>query len=140
MVILTGKKYFLMNQKLLSKHDTLLDHSQNVMRVRKKTSLLNIRMQNRMMQLRKCVNHPYLLEFPLTSNGDFKIDEELVTSSGKILLLDRMLPPLLRDGHKVVTPHACARGKVISLCSFVCCRRHPSPQNCRFGKSRHIRD
>lgn len=69
--------------------------------VRKKTSILNIRMQNRMMQLRKCVNHPYLLEFPLTSDGDFKIDEEIVTSSGKMLLLDRMLPALLRDGHKV---------------------------------------
>ena len=58
-------------------------------------------MQNRMMQLRKCVNHPYLLEFPLTADGDFKIDEEVVTSSGKMLLLDRMLPALLRDKHKV---------------------------------------
>ena len=58
-------------------------------------------MQNRMMQLRKCVNHPYLLEFPLTADGDFKIDEEVVTCSGKMLLLDRMLPALLRDGHKV---------------------------------------
>ena len=55
-----------------------------------------------MMQLRKCVNHPYLIEFPLTSDGDFKIDEELVTNSGKMLLLDRMLPALLRDGHKVI--------------------------------------
>lgn len=58
-------------------------------------------MQNRMMQLRKCVNHPYLLEFPLTPDGDFKVDEDIVTMSGKMLLLDRMLPALLRDGHKV---------------------------------------
>jgi len=62
---------------------------------------VNIRMQNRMMQLRKCVNHPYLLEFPLTPDGDFKIDEEIVTNCGKMLLLDRMLPALLRDSHKV---------------------------------------
>ena len=70
---------------------------------RKQSSILNIRMQNRMMQLRKCVNHPYLLEFPLTADGDFKIDEELVNCSGKMLLLDRMLPALLRDGHKVLS-------------------------------------
>ena len=72
---------------------------------RKKTSILNIRMQNRMMQLRKCVNHPYLLEFPLTSDGDFKIDEDIVANSGKMMLLDRMLPALLRDGHKVIELH-----------------------------------
>ena len=57
-------------------------------------------MQNRMMQLRKCVNHPSLLEYPLTADGDFKIDEEVVTSSGKMLLLVRMLPSLLRDRRK----------------------------------------
>ena len=51
--------------------------------------------------LRKCVNHPYLLEFPLTEEGDFKIDEELMRASGKMLLLDRMLPALLERGHKV---------------------------------------
>ena len=51
--------------------------------------------------LRKCVNHPYLLEFPLTEDGQFKIDEEIVRCSGKMLLLDRMLPVLLERGHKV---------------------------------------
>jgi hypothetical protein len=32
----------------------------------------------------------------------FKIDEELVTNSGKFLLLDRMLPELKKRGHKVI--------------------------------------
>lgn len=51
--------------------------------------------------LRKCCNHPYLLEFPLTPDGDFLIDEQIVTSCGKVLLLDRMLPALIHRGHKV---------------------------------------
>lgn len=32
----------------------------------------------------------------------FKIDEDLVTNSGKFLILDRMLPELKTRGHKVV--------------------------------------
>ena len=51
--------------------------------------------------LRKCCNHPYLLEFPMTEDGEFKIDSELISSCGKMLLLDRMLPALLERGHKV---------------------------------------
>lgn len=33
---------------------------------------------------------------------NFKVDEELVTNSGKFLILDRMLPELKTRGHKVV--------------------------------------
>lgn len=36
------------------------------------------------------------------SLSTFKIDEELVTNSGKFLILDRMLPELKTRGHKVV--------------------------------------
>ena len=72
-------------------------------------------MQNRMMQLRKCVNHPYLLEFPLTSDGDFKIDEDIVANSGKMILLDRMLPALLRDGHKVLMFYKSSRHVIVLL-------------------------
>ena len=52
------------------------------------------------MMLRKCCNHPYLIEFPLTENGDLKIDRDLVTVCGKMLMLDRMLPVLIERGHK----------------------------------------
>ena len=54
-----------------------------------------------MMQLRKCVNHPYLIEFPLTPDGEYKVDEDLVRLSGKMMMLERMLTALLKEGHKV---------------------------------------
>ncbi|XP_069466693.1 lymphoid-specific helicase [Ambystoma mexicanum] len=66
-------------------------------------SEINLKMQNIMMLLRKCCNHPYLIEYPLDpATQDFKVDEELVTNSGKFLLLDRMLPELKKRGHKVL--------------------------------------
>ncbi len=52
--------------------------------------------------LRKCCNHPYLVEFPLLDNGELQIDEKLITSCGKMLLLDQMLTALLQQGHKVI--------------------------------------
>ena len=55
------------------------------------TSLLN-----RVMQMRKVCNHPYLIH-------DSEItDESLVQSSGKLKLLDRMLKQLFAQGHKVL--------------------------------------
>jgi len=55
------------------------------------------------MLLRKCCNHPYLLEFPFDSKTQqLVIDERLVECSGKMLLLDRMLPELKRLGHKTL--------------------------------------
>ncbi|XP_026570284.1 lymphoid-specific helicase [Pseudonaja textilis] len=66
-------------------------------------SEINLKLQNIMMLLRKCCNHPYLIEYPLDSvTQQFKVDEDLVKNSGKILLLDRMLPELKKRGHKVV--------------------------------------
>ena len=53
------------------------------------------------MQLRKCVNHPYLIEFPLTPDGEYRVDEDLVRLSGKMMMLERMLTALLKEGHKV---------------------------------------
>lgn len=65
-------------------------------------SVVTVRLQNIMMQLRKCCNHPYLLEYPLTKGGDFRIDDELVQSCGKMKLLDTMLAGLKVRGHKVL--------------------------------------
>eukprot|EP00939_MAST-03C_sp_MAST-3C-sp1_P003838 g3838.t1 len=51
---------------------------------------------NKMMQLRKCCNHPYLFaDSPDT-------DEEIVRMSGKLVLLDRMLKHFFAKGHKVL--------------------------------------
>lgn len=46
-------------------------------------------LQNQLMQLRKVCNHPYLLEWPMDSNGHEIIDEKLIQSAGKLQLLDR---------------------------------------------------
>ena len=66
-----------------------------------KTSVVNVSLLGKTMQLRKCVNHPYLIEFPLTKDGEYKIDEDIVRVSGKMLLLDKLLTALLQRGHKV---------------------------------------
>lgn len=66
-------------------------------------SEVNLKLQNIMMLLRKCCNHPYLIEYPLDpATQEFKVDENLVKNSGKFLLLDRMLPELKKRGHKVL--------------------------------------
>ncbi|KAM8852391.1 lymphoid-specific helicase [Synchiropus picturatus] len=66
-------------------------------------SQINLKQQNILMLLKRCCNHPYLVEYPLDpATLDFKIDEQLVQSSGKLLILDRLLPELKRRGHKVL--------------------------------------
>ncbi|XP_026854693.2 chromodomain-helicase-DNA-binding protein 1-like isoform X2 [Electrophorus electricus] len=60
-----------------------------------KTRLLNI-----LMQLRKCVNHPYL--FDGVEPEPFEIGEHLVEASGKLSLLDTMLAYLLEGGHRIL--------------------------------------
>nr|XP_026691907.1 lymphocyte-specific helicase-like [Ciona intestinalis] len=66
-------------------------------------SVVNVSLSNLMMQLRKCCNHPYLIKYPLIPGTDiFRVDEELISSSGKLQLLDRMLPVLKKKGHKIL--------------------------------------
>nr|XP_042119060.1 lymphoid-specific helicase isoform X1 [Peromyscus maniculatus bairdii] len=68
-----------------------------------KESEVNLKLQNILMLFCKCCNHPYLIEYPIDPvTQEFKIDEELVTNSGKFLVLDRMLPELKKRGHKVL--------------------------------------
>ncbi|XP_046842317.1 lymphoid-specific helicase-like [Xenia sp. Carnegie-2017] len=63
----------------------------------------NIKVLNLYVLLRKVCMHPYLLEYPIDpETQDYRMDEELITSSGKTLLLDQMLPELKRRGHKVL--------------------------------------
>ena len=66
------------------------------------SSIVNVKMTNIMMQLRKCCNHPYLCDWPKDADGDAVVDESLVTSCGKMMLLDRMLTKLKKGGHKVL--------------------------------------
>ena len=58
--------------------------------------LNNLMMNNMIMQLRKICNHPYLfLDY-------YNESEELMRSSGKFELLDRIVPKLIKTGHRML--------------------------------------
>ncbi|KAJ8528654.1 hypothetical protein ON010_g14675 [Phytophthora cinnamomi] len=59
-------------------------------------------LRNKWIQSRKCCLHPYLFDEPLTASGGVITDESIVQTSGKLMVLDRMLPELKRKGHKVL--------------------------------------
>jgi len=54
-------------------------------------------LNNIVMQLRKVCNHPYLF-----SPHGYHIDENIIRCSGKVALLDQMLPKLKAAGHRVL--------------------------------------
>jgi ATP-dependent DNA helicase len=64
------------------------------------------KLQNPIMQLRLCCDSPYNFFNPfLLEGGDGEggePDETLVTTSGKMMLLDSLLPALFDEGHKVL--------------------------------------
>ena len=62
------------------------------------------RLQNILMQLRKCCNHPYLFDWPVDAAGNETVDDILVQASGKMELLDRILEELIRKqgDHRVL--------------------------------------
>lgn len=60
-----------------------------------------INMCNSMMLFKRIVNHPYLVRMPLTPEKTLRVDEGLVTESGKMLVLDIMLKKLKERHHKV---------------------------------------
>lgn len=62
------------------------------------------------MELRKCCNHAYLnrgvedrilVEIPEAQRTKETIHKQLVSHSGKLILLDKLLPRLKAEGHKV---------------------------------------
>ncbi|OHS97662.1 SNF2 family N-terminal domain containing protein [Tritrichomonas foetus] len=72
-------------------------------------------LNNIMMQLRKLCNHPFLLgdveematqyiKIKKNFSDDYPDleNEALILSSGKMILLDKLLPKLMKDGHKVL--------------------------------------
>ena len=65
---------------------------------------------NIMMELRKCCNHAYLnrgvedrilAEIPEPQRTRDVLHNQLVSHSGKLILLDKLLPRLKEEGHKV---------------------------------------
>ncbi|KAK3890780.1 hypothetical protein Pcinc_005278 [Petrolisthes cinctipes] len=67
-----------------------------------KTSVLKVHLQNRMMQCRRIVNHPYLVNYPLNEDGSYKMDDGLLHVCGKLQVLDQLLTELHRRNHRVL--------------------------------------
>ncbi|KAF2731335.1 SNF2 family helicase/ATPase-like protein PasG [Polyplosphaeria fusca] len=76
-----------------------------------KRQLLQKKLGNPIMQLRLCCNSPYNFFNPFitaetsgseTFASETEPDETIVSTSGKMLLLDTLLPELLHRGHKVL--------------------------------------
>ncbi|KAK5129096.1 hypothetical protein LTR08_003916 [Meristemomyces frigidus] len=67
-----------------------------------KREIAQKKLQNPIMQLRQCCNSPHNFYYPFDLDDETQVDESLVTESGKMLLLDRLLPELLGRGHKVL--------------------------------------
>ncbi|XP_044857146.1 chromodomain-helicase-DNA-binding protein 1-like isoform X3 [Mauremys mutica] len=59
-----------------------------------------VKLQNVLIQLRKCVAHPYL--FSGVEPEPFEIGDHLVEASGKLCLLDKLLSFLYAGGHRVL--------------------------------------
>ncbi|EOD33503.1 hypothetical protein EMIHUDRAFT_455796 [Emiliania huxleyi CCMP1516] len=100
-----------------------------------------VTLNNLLMQLRKCCNHPYLFEWPISDAGEEAagegpaltpslsrsgrpvgeeaVDEVLVQASGKMLLLDRLMAKLTKNGHKALLP---SLREYCALRSYKCCR------------------
>ncbi|KAJ4364574.1 putative ATPase [Neocucurbitaria cava] len=76
-----------------------------------KRQLMQKKLGNPIMQLRLCCNSPYSFFNPFikadidgseTFASETEPDESLVSTSGKMLLLDALLPELIKRGHKVL--------------------------------------
>ncbi|RDB21790.1 putative ATP-dependent helicase IRC5 [Hypsizygus marmoreus] len=72
-------------------------HKSNVKQVN------NMKLQNAVMQLRKVCSHPYLFNWPLDPvTRQPVLNDDLVNSSGKMMVLDRLLRELFKRKHKVL--------------------------------------
>lgn len=60
-----------------------------------------VRLLNILMQLRKCCNHPYLFDGVEDRSLD-PFGDHLVKNCGKLAFLDRLLPRLKQEGHRVL--------------------------------------
>jgi ATP-dependent DNA helicase len=67
-----------------------------------KAELAGKKLGNELMQLRLVSNSPHNFYNPWGYDNGVEVDETVVTSSGKMLLLDRLLGALFERGHKVL--------------------------------------
>ncbi|KAI8977792.1 SNF2 family N-terminal domain-containing protein [Trametes punicea] len=63
----------------------------------------NKNLKNVIMQLRKVCQHPFLFHWPKDpKNREPLLNDELVNTSGKMMVLERLLDELFKRGHKVL--------------------------------------
>ena len=63
----------------------------------------NFSVKSRMMDMRKAVNHPYLIEYPVSDCGTFyDTTEDMIDICGKLAVLHQMLTKLNENGHKTL--------------------------------------
>ncbi|QPH18996.1 hypothetical protein C2857_004131 [Epichloe festucae Fl1] len=67
-----------------------------------KKQLSQKKLGNPLAQLRLVCNSPHNFYNPWATSTDIPVDESIITSSGKMLLLDRLLTALFQNGHKVL--------------------------------------
>ncbi|KAI1081575.1 SNF2 family N-terminal domain-containing protein [Whalleya microplaca] len=67
-----------------------------------KLQIADKKLGNSLMQLRLVCNSPHNFYNPWAFDSNVPVDESIVTSSGKMLLLDRLLHDLFARGHKVL--------------------------------------
>ncbi|KAK3378937.1 SNF2 family N-terminal domain-containing protein [Lasiosphaeria ovina] len=67
-----------------------------------KKEISNKKLGNPLLQLRLVCNSPHLFYNPWATDNGTPVDESIVTASGKMLLLDRLLPALFKKKHKVL--------------------------------------
>ena len=60
-----------------------------------------MRLQNILMQLRKCTNHPYLFD-GAEPGPPYTTDVHLVENSAKLMVVDKLLPKLMEQGSRVL--------------------------------------
>ena len=82
---------------------TSQDDSEQMRKIRQaQREINNMKLQNLFMQLRKICCHPYLFDWPRKADGSEVVDRGVVTASGKMLLLNRLLDALFAKKHKVL--------------------------------------
>ncbi|KAL1856708.1 putative ATPase [Paecilomyces lecythidis] len=92
-----------------------------------KKEIANKKLQNPVMQARLACNSPHNFYWPWGEDSS-TVDETLVTASGKMLLLDRLVPNLMSKGHKILifsqfkTQLDLLQDWATQLRSWKCCR------------------
>lgn len=79
-----------------------------------------MRLQNILMQLRKCTNHPYLFD-GAEPGPPYTTDVHLVDNCGKMALLDKLLPRLKEQGSRVLIFSQMTR--MLDILEDYCCWR-----------------